>query len=150
MANLERDQEYLGIDSNALLAYLIPEHPQHDLVKSLAKREHAVNATVLHETYHTAVFKLRRRPEATVNALLGYMRFVLCLPLTAKTVELGLRLALKHGLGGRDALILASYLSAKQIGELVTLDNGLLNLWQVKLGKKTLKIRAPKELTSKR
>ena len=143
MANPKRDQEYLGIDSNVLLAYLIPEHPQHDLVESLAKRDHAVNATVLHETYHTAVFKLRRRPEPTVNTLLGYLRFALCLPLTVKTVELGLRLALKHRLGGRDALILASYLSSKEVGGLVTLDKGLLRLKQVKLGKKILKILTP-------
>lgn len=143
MANPRRNQEYLGVDSNVLLAYLIPEHPEHDAVRSLAEKNHAVNATVIHETYHTAVFKLKRRPEHTVKALLSYTRLTLCLPLTAKTVELGLRLALRHKLGGRDALILASYLSSNEVGGLVTMDKALLRLKQVNLGKKVFKISTP-------
>jgi len=143
LAKPKGDQAYLGIDSNVLLAYLIPEHPRHDAVKSLAGRNHAVNPTVMHETYHTAVFKLGRRPEHTIKALLGYMRLVLCLPLTSNTVKLGLKLASQHGLGGRDALILASYLSSNQVSELVTMDKALLRLKQVKLGKKILNISRP-------
>ena len=143
MADSEGNQEYLGIDSSVLIAYLVPEHPLHKTAKSLTTENHAVNATVMHETYLTAVFKLRRRPEQTVKTLLNYMRLAMCLPLSEKTVELGLRLASSHGLGGRDALILASYLDSKTVRRFVTMDSALLRLKKVMLGKKILSISRP-------
>ena len=73
MAKAGRNQGYLGIDSNVLLAYLVPEHPDHESTGVLAEEKYAVNPTVLHETYHASVFKLRRRPSDTVRALLDYM-----------------------------------------------------------------------------
>lgn len=76
----------------------------------LVKRKHAVNPTVIHETYHACVFKLKRDPGQTARVILQYMKLALCLSITAGTAELGIKLALQHGLGGRDALILASYL----------------------------------------
>ena len=143
MANSRRDQKYLGIDSNVLVAYLVPEHPEHQTVKSLVNKNHAVNPTVVHETYHTCVFKLKRDPQQTVRVLLEYMKPSLCLPLTDKTTELGLKLALEHDLGGRDALILASYLASRQVSRFVTLDQALLHLKHVKSGSKILKISTP-------
>ncbi len=95
---------------------------------------------MLHETYHTSVFKLRRIPGDTVRALLDYLDLALCLPIDAVTVECGLKLALKHSLGGRDALILASYLLSKEVRALVTMDKSLLSLKEVRMGKKMLKI----------
>ncbi len=56
------------------------------------------------------------------------------------TVEHGLRLALKHSLGGRDAFILSSYLLAREVETFVTMDKSLLSLKVVKHGKKSLKI----------
>lgn len=123
-----------------LVAYLVPEHPQHDKVKSLANKNHAVNPTVIHETYHTCIFKLKRDQKETVKVLLSYMKLALFLPITEKTTELGLKLALEHGLGGRNALILASYLSSKQVSKFVTLDQALLRIGQVKAGSKILGI----------
>jgi predicted nucleic acid-binding protein len=140
LAKSGRNQEYLGIDSSILVAYLVPEHPDHELTAGLAKERHAVNPTVLHETYHTAVFKLRRRPADTVKALLEYMSLALCLPINSMTVERGLRLALKYSLGGRDALILASYLSSKDVSAFVTMDRSLLSLKEIGFGKKMLRI----------
>jgi len=143
LAKSGRNQEYLGIDSNVLVAYLVPEHPDHELTAGLAEERHAVNPTVLHETYHTAVFKLRRRPADTVKALLEYMNLALCLPTNSATVERGLRLALKYSLGGRDALILATYLSSKDVSAFVTMDRSLLSLRQIGFGKKMLRIVSP-------
>lgn len=143
MANPRRDQKHLGIDSSVLVAYLVPEHPEHDVTKSLANKNHAVNPTVIHETYHTCIFKLKRVPEQTVRVLLSYMKLTLCLSITEKTTELGLKLALEHHLGGRDALILASYLSSSQVSRFVTLDQTLLRIGEAKLGSKILKISMP-------
>jgi len=140
LANSRRDQKHLGIDSNVLVAYLVPEHPEHGMVKWLANKDHAVNPTVIHETYHTCIFKLKRDPEQTVKVLLSYMKLALCLPITEKTTELGLKLALEHGLGGRYALILASYFSSRQVSRFVTLDKSLLRIGQIKSGNKILKI----------
>ncbi len=143
MAKPTRDQSYLGIDSNVLLAYLMPDHPDHNLTQGLTRKAHAVNPTVLHETYHASVFKLKRRPDQTVRTLLDYMRFVLCLPVTAGTVNIGLKLALKHSLGGRDALILATYLLSKEVRIFVSMDKTLLAVGEVKLGKKVLRMYPP-------
>jgi len=46
LANSRRDQKHLGIDSNVLVAYLVPEHPEHGVVKWLANKVHAVNETL--------------------------------------------------------------------------------------------------------
>ena len=147
MAKPRRYQEYLGIDSNVLVAYLIPDHPDHDVTERLARKAHAVNPAVVHETYHSSVFKMKRRPDHTVRTLIDYIRFSLCLPITAATVEVGLRLALKHSLGGRDALILATYLLSREVRTLVTMDKALLALGEVRLGKKALRISSPTRIS---
>ena len=59
MAYRRRDQKHLAIDSNVLVAYVDGEHPQHNKVSSLASRRVALNPTVVHETYHTLVFKMK-------------------------------------------------------------------------------------------
>jgi predicted nucleic acid-binding protein len=143
LAKSRRDQKYLGIDSNVLVAYLVPEHPEHGIVKSLSNKNHAINPTVVHETYHTCIFKLKRDPQQTVKALLQYTNMALCLPIMKYTTELGLELGLEHGLGGRDALILASYLSSLQVNRLMTFDKTLLHIGKVRSGRRTLIISAP-------
>ncbi len=143
MAGSRRDQEYLGIDSNVLVAYLMPDHPDHEATRGLTRKLHAVNPTVLHETYHTSVFKLKRRPDNAVRVLLDYMNFALCLSVGSETVRQGLRLALEHQLGGRDALILASYLLSGRVRRFVTMDESLLSIKEVKLGRKVLGIIRP-------
>lgn len=143
MANRGRDQGHLGIDSNVLVAYLVPDHPDHERTKTLARGSHVVNPTVLHETYHACVFKLRRSPADTVKALLDYMDLATCLPIGSAVVERGLKLALKHSLGGRDALILASYLSSEGVRDFVTMDKSLLSLKEVRIGKRVLRISPP-------
>jgi predicted nucleic acid-binding protein len=143
LADTRRNKAHLGIDSNVLVAYLVPDHPDHELTKYLVGKRHAVNPTVLHETYHTCVFKLKRKAEKTITTLLDYMDYSLCLPMDSATVQLGLKLALEHSLGGRDALILASYGLSKQVKEFVTLDGSLLSVQRIRIGRKKLNIVRP-------
>jgi len=143
LANTRRNQAHLGIDSNVLVAYLVPDHPDHELTKYLAGKRHAVNPTVIHETYHTCVFKLKRKADETVTTLLDYMDYSLCIPMDSATVQLGLKLALKHSLGGRDALILASYGLSKQVKQFVTLDGALLSVKRIQIGRRKLEIVRP-------
>ena len=130
-----------------MVPYLLPDHPDHEKTNRLRRKEYqAVNPTVIHETYHTCVFKLRREPQATVRTVLDYLNFSLCIPLDSTTVRLGLKLGSEFSLGGRDALILASYISSKQVSTFVTLDSSLLVINYLKLEGKTLKIIAPESV----
>ena len=147
MARPRRDKEYLGIDSNVLVAYIVAGHPDHEKVLPISGRGHAVNPTVIHETYHTCVFKLEAEPSDTTNLLLDYMRRALFLDITYGTVVLGLKIARDHGIGGRDSLILASYLLASgHISKLVTLDEALLDIGKVNHGGRNLQILSPDSL----
>ena len=75
-----------------------------------------------------------------VRTLTDYMNYSACLPLNSGTVELGLKLALKHSLGVRDTLILASYSPSKQVKTFVTMDESILYVREVLIGKKIAKV----------
>jgi predicted nucleic acid-binding protein len=126
-----------------LVAYLIPDHPDHTKTKSLQKKAHSINPTVIHETYHTCVFKLKRPAKETVDTLIDYMNMIHFVSSDSNTSELGLRLALKYSLGGRDALILATYSRAKNVTKFVTMDKSLLELDHIVTGSKNLRIIPP-------
>jgi predicted nucleic acid-binding protein len=142
MAHTRRDQKYLAIDSNVLISYLDHEHPQHSKVASLAARKVAVNPTVIHETYHTLVFKLKWRPEETLSILMELLddSTILFLNQTKETTRVGVQLATQYSLGGRDALILASFLSAA-VPEMITFDRTLIQIRKVEHGNRSLRIR---------
>ena len=143
MAHARRDQKHLGIDSNVLVAYLDRGHPQHHKAARLASRRVALNPTVIHETYHTLVFKLKWTPEGASNVLIEILNDpdVLFVNQTKETTRTGLQLAKQYALGGRDAIILASFLNPSVL-EIVTLDNELIRLRKIEHGTKTLKIVA--------
>ena len=143
MAHPRRNQKHLGIDSNVLVAYLDGGHPQHQKAARLASRRVALNPTVIHETYHTLVFKLKWTPEGASNALIEILndKDVLFLSQTKETTRKGLQLAKKYALGGRDALILAGFLDSS-VPEIVTFNSELLRLRKIEHGIKTLKILA--------
>jgi len=144
MALSGRDQRYLAVDSNVLVAYLDRDHPQHQRVKSLASKRVALNPTVIHETYHALVFKLKWPREQAGLALRETLddRNNLFFNQTLDTARAGLALAERYSLGGRDALILANYLSPS-ILFLQTFDKVLLALARVVYGRHQLKIHAP-------
>jgi predicted nucleic acid-binding protein len=141
MAHARRDQKHLGIDTNVLVAYLDADHPQHHKAARLASRRIALNPTVMHETCHTLVFKLKWTPEDAANTLIEMLddKEVLFLNQTKEMTRTGLQLARKHSLGGRDALILASFFSPSVL-EIVTLDSELMRRRKIERGSKTLKI----------
>jgi len=143
MAYARRDQRHLAVDSNVLVAYLDREHPQHSRVTSLASRRAALNPTVVHETYHTLVFKMKWASDDASEVLTELLdeTNILFLNQTKDTTRIGLRFAERYGLGGRDALILASFLSPS-IAEFVTFDRELIQLRKVEHGRRKLIIRA--------
>ncbi|WP_455363514.1 type II toxin-antitoxin system VapC family toxin [[Eubacterium] cellulosolvens] len=144
MAHARRGQKYLALDSNVLIAYLDREHPQHDRVRLLAFKRVALNPTVVHETYHALVFKLKWTPEETGQVLREVLddADILFLNQTRETTRIGLGLAERYALGGRDALILASFLDPS-VSEMVSFDKPIIALGKVAHGRRELKIRPP-------
>ncbi len=145
MAKPRRDQEHLGIDTNVLVAYLDAGHPSHRQTEHLADRAVALNPTIIHEAYHTLVFKMKWDGEEASRVLTAAYSDErnLFLNQTLRTTKAGLQIAAKHRkLGGRDALILANFLVGK-VAVLVTFDKGLLALGRVKYGRSTLSIKRP-------
>ena len=144
MAYAGRDQRYLAIDSDILIAYLDRDHPQHGRVKSLASKQVALNPTVIHETYHALVFKLKWSPEQARVVLREALddKNNLFLNQTLDTTRTGLALAERYALGGRDALILACFM-APPVSHMQTFDKALIALERVVYGRRELRIRSP-------
>ncbi|MCW3132803.1 MAG: PIN domain-containing protein [Methanophagales archaeon] len=148
MGNTERDKEYLGVDTNVLVAFLDKEHPDNSKTKLLAKhRYNAVNPTIIHEAYHTLVYKQKWRREDAKNTLSDYIDLdtILFLDQTKQITKLGLVLGAKYGLGGRDSLILANFL-LNSIERMITFDGDLLNLKELLVAGKRIGIKLPMDL----
>ena len=143
MAYARRDQKHLAIDSNVLVAYLDKEHPQHSRVTALSSRRVALNPTVVHEAYHSLVFKMKWSPDDVSGVLLEMLddTKILFLNQTKDTTRIGLRFAEQYSLGGRDALILASFLNPS-ISGFKTFDKELIRLRRVEHGRRRLIIHA--------
>ncbi|MGD0637952.1 MAG: type II toxin-antitoxin system VapC family toxin [Nitrososphaerales archaeon] len=142
MAHSRRDQEHLGIDTNVLVAYLDAGHPAHRRTERMSREAVALNPSVIHEAYHTLVFKMKWEGGEASRVLLEASADErnLFINQTLTTTRIGLQLATKYSLGGRDALILGSLLAAG-IGELVTLDEELIRLKRVAHGRRNLAVR---------
>lgn len=145
MADARRNQEHLGIDTNVLVAYLDAGHPSHGETEFLADRGAALNPTVIHEAYHTLVFKMKWAEEEAGRTLTAACTDEqnLFINQTLRTTRAGLKIAAEHqGLGGRDALILGNFLVAG-VAEFVTYDKELLALGKVRFGRSAISIRRP-------
>jgi predicted nucleic acid-binding protein len=138
-----RNQKHLALDSNVLVAYLDGEHPEHNKVRSLASRRVALNPTVVHETYHTLVFKMKWAAAEAAEALTEMLNdaHVLFINQTRETTRIGLKFAERYSLGGRDALILASFVNPS-IAEFRTFDKEMLRLRRVEHGRRKLVIHS--------
>jgi len=150
MAHSRRDQEHLGIDTSVLVAYLDKDHPSHGETDGLADEPVALTPTIVHEAYHTLVFKMKWAPKDASEALTeasmdARNRFI---NQTLRTTKMGLGLAVEHNLGGRDALILANFVGAR-ISRFVTFDRTLLTLGVVKYGRAALSIDSLKNSLSR-
>lgn len=127
----------VGVDTNILCYAFDPAYVEYktarDLLLSLSPDVRlAINPTIVHESYHTLVFGQKWRPSEAklrLNMLLRHP-YVEFYNQTRTITIIALNLAVKHGLGGRDALIIGNFL-ANRIPKLLTHDGIILRLKQV-------------------
>jgi predicted nucleic acid-binding protein len=126
-----------GLDTNILCYALDPAYPEHKKLKNLLtnlSQENvvAINPTVLHETYHTLVFSQKWVPSEARKRLKMLLThpYVEFFSQTKKTSTVALNLAVQYKLGGRDALVIANFLSNK-VPVLYTHDQELLALKKI-------------------
>jgi len=145
MGNTKRDKEYLGIDTNVLVAFLDKGHPDNPKTKILTENKYnAVNPTIIHEAYHTLVYKQKWMKNDAKNILTDFVDLdtILFLDQTKEITKLGLKIGADCGLGGRDALILANFLF-NSIKRMITFDKELLDIKEVMIEGKKLEILRP-------
>ncbi|MCW4004493.1 MAG: PIN domain-containing protein [Candidatus Bathyarchaeota archaeon] len=139
----------VGLDTNILCYALDPAYPEHAKVKNLLtnlspENMVAINPTVLHEAYHTLVHYLEWTPEEAARRLLAMLKhpYIKFYNQTQKTSQIALHLATKHGLDGRDALIIANYV-ANKTPTLCTHDKPLLKLQKIAWKNTNLTLKDP-------
>ena len=103
-----------------------------------------VNSTVIHETYHTLVFRRKISSTDSKRKIVDFLeeKRTLFINLTRSISQLALDLAAKTNLGGRDYLIIGSYLH-NRIPEIYSHDEDLVKLRKVSMKGKTIRITDP-------
>jgi len=139
----------IGLDTNILCYSLDPAYPEHERLKDLLlnlspENRVAISPTILHETYHTLVFgqkwvSLEARKRLRMLLQHPYVEFF---NQTRKTCIIGLNLAIKLELGGRDALIIANFV-ANKVSTMYTHDEELLALGKISWKKLYLTFKDP-------
>ncbi len=136
----------IGVDTNIVVYALGPTFPEHDEAKRaiLSLDMWAVNAAVVHETYHTLVFHRKISPIDSRRKVVEFLadRRTNFVNLTRTVSMFALDLAAKMNLGGRDSLIVSCYLH-NRIPEMYSHDKDLVKLGKVGLKGKTLRITDP-------
>ena len=134
---MENKDLIVGLDSNVLCYALDPAYAEHEQVRDLLlnlspENSVALNPTVLHEAYHVLVFYLQWFPQDAAERLLLLLRHpnVKFYNQTKRTSEVALNLATKFSLGGRAALMLASFL-ANRVPVVYTHDQALVRLGEI-------------------
>lgn len=127
----------IALDTNILCYALDPAYPEHKKLESLLidlspENLVALNPTVLHEAYHTLVNYLDWVPDEAAKRLSEMLRhpYIEFYNQTQKTSLIALNIAVKHNMGGRDALIVANFL-ANKVPVMCTHDKELLKLQKV-------------------
>ncbi len=138
-----------GLDTNILCYALDKAYPENihvkDLLTTLSPENIvAINPTVLHETYHTLVYYLEWIPEEAAKRLSLMLKhpYIKFYNQTQKTSQIALNLAVKHGLNGRDTLIVANYL-ANKTPTIYTHDKTLLKLQKITWKNTCLTLKDP-------
>ena len=145
MGNTRGNKEYLGVDTTVLVAFLDRGHPDNLKTKILVTNQYvAVNPTVIHEAYHTLVYKQKWKAEKAKNTLSDYIDLdtILFLDQKKEITKLGLEIGAKYRLGGRDSLILANFIS-NSIERMITFDKEVLDVGEIEVDKKRLAIALP-------
>jgi predicted nucleic acid-binding protein len=139
----------VGLDTNILCYSLDPAYAEHPHAKQLLlsltpEKSLAVNPTVIHEAYHTLVYgqKFTRAEASSRLGLVLSHPYISFLNQTRRTCQIGLDIANRYMLGGRDALILANYIGNK-IPVIYTHDGELLSLKRVSWRSASIEIRDP-------
>jgi len=123
-----------GVDSSILVYALDPETKEHSrAVRAvLSLQDWAVNPTVVHEIYHTLVYKRGMKPadaNSKIKTLLRDRR-TRFFNIT-KTISLySLDLASEFNLGGRDSLIVGCYMM-NGLEAMLTHDGAILQIGNV-------------------
>jgi predicted nucleic acid-binding protein len=127
----------IGLDTNILCYALDPAYPEHTHLSYLLLNLSpdniiALNPTVIHETYHTLVNYSEWLPEETATRLSLLLKhpFIRFFNQTKQTSQIALNLSVKHNLDGRDALIIANFITNK-IQTIYTHDQKLSNLKKI-------------------
>ncbi|HZW57982.1 MAG TPA: PIN domain-containing protein [Nitrososphaerales archaeon] len=138
-----------GIDTNVLCYALDPAFSEHKkarlILKGLSSGSRvAINPTVIHETYHTLVYRQKWLREDVSSRLVALMRqkYVAFLNQTKSISRNAIYLANKYELGGRDSLILSNYLS-NNVMRMYTHDRQILELGKVAASGKELSFSDP-------
>ncbi len=138
-----------GLDTNIVCYFLDPAFPEHPrvsgLLRSLSpKFTVAINPTVLHESYHTLVYAQRwMREDASARLrMLLHHPFIEFHNQTKSVSALALNIAGKYGLGGRDSLMLANFVS-NDVPEVYTHDSVLLEIGKIEWRGAATKISDP-------
>jgi len=136
----------IGLDTNILVYALDPTFVEHDQAKKalLSLDACAVNSTVVHETYHSLVFRRKISATDSRRKVAEFLRDkrVAFINLTKTTTLFALDLAVRTNLGGRDSLILGCYLH-NRIPEMYSHDEDLSKLKKVSAKGKILRITDP-------
>jgi predicted nucleic acid-binding protein len=140
---------FVGLDTNILAYAMDPAFGEHKRAALIFKRSSsefiiAINPTVIHETYHTLVFKQKWPRQDAGHKLLSLIRQknVVFLNQTKSISRNALYLANKYDLGGRDSLILSNYLLNK-VSEMYTHDGNILKLKKIKIEDRELLLIDP-------
>jgi predicted nucleic acid-binding protein len=141
----------VGLDTNILCYSLDTAYPGHAKTKDLLldlspENTVAINPTMLHEAYHTLVFGQKFTTTEAQRRLKLILRhpYIEFHNQTKRTCLIGLDLAARHGLGGRDALIIANYIGNK-VPVMLTHDRELLSLRRVSWRTSAIEMRDPLE-----
>jgi predicted nucleic acid-binding protein len=136
----------IGIDTNILAYALDPTFPEHSKAKKaiLSSDAVAINSTVVHECYHTLVF---RRKMPSTDSKLKIVEFLKdsrtsFLNMTKGVSLFSLDLATKMNLGGRDSLIIGCYLH-NNVAEIHSRDAEIAKLGIVNFKRRHIRIIDP-------
>ncbi len=123
-----------GLDTNILCYALDPAFPENRacrkiLLEASAENKVGINPTVVHETYHTLVFDQNWVPADARERILTVLQHphVEFYNQSRRISTIALELAARHKLGGRDSLILASFIINK-VPVLYSHDSDLVGL----------------------
>ncbi len=139
----------VGLDTNILCYSLDPAYPENQKVGNLLldlspDNRVSINPTILHEAYHVLVFSQKWVPLEARRRLQLLLQhpFIEFYNQTKSVCVVGLHLAVRYGLGGRDALILANFL-VNRVTTMYTHDQVLISRGEISWKGKRLSFKDP-------